>query len=172
VNVDVIANAGNRLWKELVGNATNMKVSSVQLSFTGIDTAEAGQQTIEGFLQSKPTSKRPREPSPQRHEGRADDISGERVGESTLTYSCPRCKRELKLKTDAVETDEIESLHAILKMEHDDWHFAQDLAREDASASSISGQQAPVGQSGQASKPKKRRKEKEKVGIEKFFSKK
>lgn len=55
--VDVIAAAGDRLWKELVGNATDMKITIVQLSFAGIDSMETGQKRIEGFFSnSKPPS--------------------------------------------------------------------------------------------------------------------
>src|ERR1700735_4339343 len=54
VTVDSIASAGDKLWKDLVGNSTTLNVTNVQLAFTGIDVAEAGQRSIEGFL--KPAS--------------------------------------------------------------------------------------------------------------------
>ncbi len=54
VTVDTIASAGNKLWKELIGNQTMLNVTNVHLAFTGIEFAETGQQTIKGFL--KPSS--------------------------------------------------------------------------------------------------------------------
>ncbi|EEB96727.1 hypothetical protein MPER_04090 [Moniliophthora perniciosa FA553] len=43
--------AGSKLWKELVGNDSGpMKITNVQLAFTGIEVAEGGQQSIDGFF--------------------------------------------------------------------------------------------------------------------------
>ncbi|KAI1797430.1 DNA/RNA polymerase [Ganoderma leucocontextum] len=58
VTVDVIASFGNKLWKELVGTAgsTPFKITSVQLSFSGIGTMEAGQRKIEGFFSARTAS--------------------------------------------------------------------------------------------------------------------
>jgi len=53
VTVDFIAAAGNKLWKELIGTEVVMKVTNVSLSFTGIEEAEAGQKSIEGFLKRR-----------------------------------------------------------------------------------------------------------------------
>lgn len=61
VTVDTIASAGDKLWKELVGTNLVMNVTNVQLAFTGIETAETGQRSIEGFLKSGQTSKRARD---------------------------------------------------------------------------------------------------------------
>lgn len=56
--MDLIAAAGDKLWKELVGTDTSrrteMKITSVQLSFTGIESMESGQKMIEGFFGGKP----------------------------------------------------------------------------------------------------------------------
>ena len=53
MTVDFVAAAGNKLWKELIGTEVVMKVTSISLSFTGIEEAEIGQQTIEGFLKRR-----------------------------------------------------------------------------------------------------------------------
>ncbi|KAJ3557229.1 hypothetical protein NM688_g1585 [Phlebia brevispora] len=60
ITVDLIAAAGDRLWKELIGaetsRAAGMKITNVQLSFSGIESMETGQKRIEGFF-SPPTAK-------------------------------------------------------------------------------------------------------------------
>ncbi|RXW21746.1 hypothetical protein EST38_g4134 [Candolleomyces aberdarensis] len=195
VTVDVIASAGNKLWKELFGNSTDLKISTVSLSFTGIDVAETGQQTIEGFLRSKPLSKRTREDSCERPD--ASRAAEEAMEKSTvapgagsnevnnhtsrsssrteLSYTCPRCQKTSWATASPIpqedDDDEREAILAALKLEHEDWHFAQDLAREEASES-IGGstKRLVAGQQPQGSKSKKRRKEA--VGIEKFFARK
>ncbi|KAJ2922855.1 hypothetical protein H1R20_g14219, partial [Candolleomyces eurysporus] len=196
VTVDVIASAGNKLWKELFGNSTDLKISTVSLSFTGIDVAETGQQTIEGFLRSKPPSKRTREDSCERPDAsraaeeamekstvapgagsnEVNDQNTSRASSRTeLSYTCPRCQKTLRTTVSPIpqedDDDEREAILAALKLEHEDWHFAQDLAREEASGS-IGGstKRLVAGQQPQGSKSKKRRKEA--VGIEKFFARK
>ena len=55
VTVDVIASAGNKLWKELVASldpTIPMRITNVQLAFTGLENAEPGQSSIEGFFKS------------------------------------------------------------------------------------------------------------------------
>jgi DNA polymerase eta len=184
------------LWKELFGNSTDLKLSTVSLSFTGIDIAETGQQTIEGFLRSKPLSKRNREDSrerpgePRAEEAMAmerstvapgagsnevDDQNPSRSSSRTeLSYTCSRCQKTLRATVFPIhdgDDDEREAMLASLKLEHEDWHFAQDLAREEVSRSNGGNTKRLVaGQQPQGSKPKKRRKEA--VGIEKFFARK
>ncbi|KAF5342111.1 hypothetical protein D9611_001599 [Ephemerocybe angulata] len=192
VTVDFIAAAGGKLWKELVGNTSTMKVSSVQLAFTGIGVSEAGQQTIEGFFGSKPPSKRSRD-DVKEHPGEAraqegidrpaevskEDVDNQmedpqarsRSGTDELSYTCPRCQKTIRpnaASSTTVQTEEeCETVLTGLRLEHDDWHFAQDLVREEATSS---GKRIIPGQTTQGSKPKKRRKETK--GIEKFFTRK
>ncbi len=156
-NVDVIAAAGDKLWKDLVGSATTMKVTSVQLAFTGIETAESGQQSIAGFLGTK----RPRE----------EDNTDQEENDVTkkLFFVCSRCKKEVRLPTSSVSGDETADEAALgeMKMEHSDWHFARDLSKEaDDPVTLREPLKEPV-------KKKKRAKEppKSKEGIEKFFTK-
>jgi len=65
VTIDVVAAAGDKLWKELVGplNSTkplSTKITHVCLSFHGVEAGEANQRGIEGFLSKTPSSPRKR----------------------------------------------------------------------------------------------------------------
>ncbi|KAK0495375.1 hypothetical protein EDD18DRAFT_271247 [Armillaria luteobubalina] len=165
VTVDVIAAAGDKLWKDLVGNFTSMKVTSVQLAFTGIETAETGQQSIDGFFKSGSNSKRGRDDDSPRHitELTADQWSA--AAGQAVAFTCTRCNKDIPFpNTASVSEEDQAELLATIRMEHSDWHFAQDLAKEDP------GNQLHVSLK-EPAKKKKRRKESPK-GIEKFFTRK
>ncbi|KAK0485085.1 hypothetical protein IW261DRAFT_1591324 [Armillaria novae-zelandiae] len=164
VTVDVIAAAGDKLWKELVGNSTTMKVTSVQLAFTGIETAETGQQSIDGFFPSGPNSKRSRDDDSPRHvTDLTADQSSAAAGQA-VAFTCTRCNKDIPFpNTASVSEEEHADLLATIRMEHSDWHFAQDLAKDPSNQSRVSLKEP--------AKKKKRRKESPK-GIEKFFSRK
>ncbi|KAF8150755.1 hypothetical protein B0H34DRAFT_151100 [Crassisporium funariophilum] len=182
VTVDTIASAGDRLWKELVGNNTVLKVTSVQLAFTGIDVAETGQRSIEGFLKPVSTSKRARESedeSDQHARQPPDGMGSLTTGHNELldneeaghafppSYTCPRCGKRFQGSgsTDRPVEDQ-ESALAREKLEHVDFHFAQDLANEGKPRKLISASEKTT------SKASKRRKgPTEPKGIEKFFRK-
>lgn len=170
VTVDVIATAADKLWKELTGNMKNLNVTSVQLAFTGIETTEIGQQSIEGFFRPKaaplslPKRTRPNgdEDSPD-----AEHVATEMPGSASSTsFVCERCNKRITVfgsEMDHAEVDHAATL-AKLRMEHDDFHFAQDLANgSDAQPSSRpeSRSRAP-----------KRKKMTEPKGIAKFLIKK
>jgi DNA polymerase eta len=175
VTVDAIASAGNKLWKELVGDRESLKVTSVQLAFTGIEFAESGQQTIEEFLRPSSSKKRPpdgehvnpREPKTGavNAETGADDLNA--------TYICPRCGKSFYLPADASISEEgpdgiIDPEYiAKVKLEHEDFHFAQDLANEGRSRSviSVSSKLSPSS----SSSAKRRKPRSDSRGIEKFF---
>ncbi|KAF8442398.1 hypothetical protein L210DRAFT_885977 [Boletus edulis BED1] len=134
VTVDVIATAADKLWKELTGNMKNLKVTAVQLAFTGIETAESGQQSIQGFFKSKEP---PRSPLKRTRPGN-DEIPPEADSLQVMTelhesasstfFLCERCNRTISAsEMERGEADHITAL-AKLRMEHDDFHFAQDLA--------------------------------------------
>ncbi|KIJ66644.1 hypothetical protein HYDPIDRAFT_149468 [Hydnomerulius pinastri MD-312] len=143
VTVDVIAAAADKLWKELTGNATSVNVTSVQLAFTGIETAEMGQQSIESFFKSKeaqrPILKRPRSdsdglPADVRDEGglsRSATVAPRSTLSST-SFVCDRCGKRIALRDDQVNQSEEHRAAALaaLRVEHDDFHFAQDLAND------------------------------------------
>jgi DNA polymerase eta len=155
-----------------------MKVTSVQLAFTGLETAESGQQSIEGFFKTPdrgqletPTNgglslKRAREEEdalPQIIAAEAESSTLTSINASSTSFTCPRCGKRLRLADQSVgneanEDDHVQAL-ATLRMEHDDFHFAQDLAKSSDDS-----------QKGRQGLPKKKRKEPE--GIAKFFNRK
>jgi DNA polymerase eta len=181
--VDVIASAGDRLWKELVGESKIMKVTSVQLAFTGLEAAESGQQSIESFFKTPdrrqlhspnssggPSLKRVRREEendvlPQMIALEPEDGASTSIDASLTSFTCPRCGKRLHLGdqsagNDVNEDGRVDALTA-LRMEHDDFHFAQDLAK--------TSDEFQKDQQGLAKKKKKR---KEPEGIAKFFNKK
>ncbi|KAF7773411.1 hypothetical protein Agabi119p4_5578 [Agaricus bisporus var. burnettii] len=144
--VDVIAHAGNKLWNETVGTNKTVVVNYLSLAFTGIDIAEQGQKSIEGFLKSSSIStpkKRPRVEgeifSADPDAATAVDNDGEdalpdvqpRGSKSNLSWSCPRCGEEFKLPDHMSHADDDTQRMAlsITRSEHEDFHFAEDLSK-------------------------------------------
>ncbi|KAF8907348.1 hypothetical protein CPB84DRAFT_1675032 [Gymnopilus junonius] len=187
VTVDTIASAGDKLWKELVGNSMTLNVSSVQLAFTGIDVAEAGQKSIEGFLKpvSSSSVKETREPrdifdidqvaQPGSATNAVGDGSPQNLGNDksqvvSLSYVCARCGKTFELPTvhhtGAGDYQDIHDQLTRAKLEHDDFHFARDLANEGSHRplSSISSKPTPKSSKKRKASPATR-------GIEKFFRK-
>lgn len=188
LSVDVIASAGDKLWRELVGTNTTLNVSTIQLAFTGIDAVEQGQRSIEGFL--KPTSasspkKRPRDKDQDVSPDLAADVNEinhnsdsaldtrthERQSKGhVLSWTCPRCGKTFHLLENLPEVDDIrqEALSTI-RLEHEDFHFAEDLAKE--SSGDISPVKPTTRKAGfKPGTVKKGRKEPH--GLDKYFSKK
>ncbi|KAH0833270.1 hypothetical protein J3R83DRAFT_12334 [Lanmaoa asiatica] len=172
VTVDVIATAADKLWKELTGDMNNLKVTAVQLAFTGIETAEIGQQGIKGFFKPKEGHrslfKRTRSSSEGAppEEGPVQAMTEMPGSASSTSFVCERCNKRVSVcesEVDQAEADRAAAL-AKLRMEHDDFHFAQDLANG-------SDAQAPS-QPGSHSRAPKRKKITEPKGIAKFFIKK
>ncbi|KAL0060828.1 N-acetyltransferase eso1 [Marasmius tenuissimus] len=176
VTVDLIANAGNKLWTELVGNHTgSMKVTNVSLAFTGIGVAEEGQQNIDGFFRAGgQASKRLRENDADMQEPDEllgnNDVHNER-DISAISFACSRCRKRIALSsaqtTGKTHEEKVQALDA-LKAEHEDFHFAQAVAREvepDPDTQTRSSTERSVAK-------KKRKKEAPAKGIEKFFSRK
>ncbi|OCH84811.1 DNA polymerase eta [Obba rivulosa] len=191
VTVDVIAAAGDKLWKELVGTdssrSTPISITSVQLSFTGIELAETGQRNIEGFLKARPpvsgdqssaaagSTKRKRDErefsEPPFVQLAAEDVREDvKVSETSArvetSFVCKRCGKRVALSdVDASAEDAIaRDMLAALRMEHEDFHFAQELAgqSEDVSAPrKIRPSDTPV---------TKRKVPKVKEGIARFFT--
>lgn len=170
VTVDVIATAADKLWKELTGNMKDLNVTAVQLAFTGIETAETGQQSIEGFFKPKEA---PRS-FLKRTRSSSDEVSPEVVhaadlpgsaSESSTFFVCERCNKRISLCENEVDPAEVDhAALAKLRMEHDDFHFAQDLANG-------SDTRAPSPPRSRSKTPK-RKKITEPKGIAKFFIKK
>lgn len=182
--MDIIATAGDKLWKDLVGNSTTLNVSSVQLAFTGIDVAETGQTSIDGFLKppSSSSKKRPREPDGVANKAIPDGSAIASAGDTEhlndgtsqaagSSYACGRCGKSFQVITtddQSTSTDNQTIQHRLAKakLEHEDFHFAQDLANEGNTRSTITVSSKPT-----TKPPKKRKVAPEPKGIEKFFRK-
>jgi len=174
--VDTIANAGNKLWNELFGNRTTLNVTKVHLAFTGIEFSETGQQTIEGFLKPSSSKKRPQDDEFLD----AQDVDAQEVADTShekTAYVCLRCgktfhspsRTELFLlgENGAADSDYLSRV----KLEHEDYHFAQDLANEGRSQSKISVSRPQNTTSASAHSLKKQKSTSNPGGIEKFFRK-
>lgn len=182
LTIDVVAAAGDKLWKELVGslNSTkplSTKITYVCLSFHGVEAGEVNQQGIEGFL-----SKAPNNPSERKRKVDSDDntiptisLEGSDPRPDIDYFVCDRCKKQITLPQELVTASELDEdirrdALGSLRAEHQDFHFAQDLSR-------MTSDDEQPGRSN--SKPvirsKKRRKQKdsraEGEGIAKFFNK-
>ena len=158
-----------------------MKIINISLGFTGLDAMESGQQGIEHFFKSRdemaspwPGRKRTRETfeatisheaaapkqvetGQQQDSTRSDEIDD--LSTRTLTWECPRCGSCLPI---IVRPNEVVSERVgIIRSEHEDWHFAKDLARENA---------VVLGGGKSASRANKKRKQ-EGVDITSYFKK-
>ncbi|KAF9453452.1 DNA/RNA polymerase [Macrolepiota fuliginosa MF-IS2] len=188
VSVDIIASAGDRLWRELVGSNTVMHVSTVSLAFTGIEVAEQGQKSIEGFL--KPASadfskKRPRD----KERSVSIDLEAEHsgFGKSDITlgiskqnhqsssnvpsWTCARCGKTFHLPEDlsSLDSDIQQEALSSIQLEHQDFHFAEDLSKEsDDHVSSVKPTTKKVGFKSRTTKKSR----KETHGLDKYFTKK
>ncbi|GBE88531.1 N-acetyltransferase eso1 [Sparassis crispa] len=149
VTVDLIASAGDKLWKELVGTedtrATPMKITNVQLSFAGIESMEVGQRGIEVFLKTRSPSdeqtpqQRKNDDSPKRKRDPQDDAPAppppqSPTREDAASFVCDQCKKLIALP-DALASGGIDGeiraeALARLRVEHDDFHLAHELAKQ------------------------------------------
>lgn len=171
VSVDVIASAGNKLWKELMGGAAKVNITNVQLAFTGIEAAETGQQSIDGFFKVRDVHhqplKRPRdnddELSPTRAESSIQDVPEQQERSWTL-FVCDRCQNRIALRDDQLDWSDDERARALatLRQEHEDFHFAQDL-ENGSPPKKPSSSSRPASKRGRTVEPQ---------GIAKFFGKK
>lgn len=152
-----------------------MKVTSVQLAFSGLETAETGTQNIEGYFktptraQSGSSLKRLREDD--------DDIlpqivlSEDTGAASPTSHTCSRCGKIIAASPSAgdfASDDERAQALERLRLEHDDMHFARDLAKESTGRPPIRSSNS----GGQSGVKKKKTAGKEAPGIAKFFTKK
>ena len=185
VTIDVVAAAGDKLWKELVGplNSTkplSMKITHVCLSFHGVETGEVNQQGIEGFLSKTPSSPSKRKRKADSEDEKADGtIPQIPHGVSELEpdvdyFVCDRCKKRIDLPQELLDSSELsedirKDALGTLRTEHQDFHFAQDLSRM---LSDDEQPEQPVSKS--TIHPKKKRKRKggtaEGEGIARFFN--
>lgn len=164
---DIIATAALKLWKELHGTDTQrsaipdnvaMKIINISVSFHGIEAVESGQKGIGDFLRpgqativSNPTNDK----TPIKLAADTAEIS----------YQCPKCSTTLK--PDILDGEDEQARLELLKAEHEDWHFAQQIAKEQTV---MLGGTSRRKESISGGPPSKKRKKDE--GIAKYFSKK
>ncbi|KAJ3758530.1 hypothetical protein EV360DRAFT_82985 [Lentinula raphanica] len=176
ITVDIIAAAGGKLWKELVGNVTGpFKISILSLGFTGIEVTDASQQSISDFLSNTSTvtgTKRPSAAngnSPKRTRRdtphtRSRPSSPMPTGQDT-SFTCSECHKTFSLSSKLLSStsDAWERAQALAAMqhEHNDFHYAQSVAREVEPEVKRAGPKKIVQVQKNDSRPK---------GIEKFFS--
>lgn len=203
-NIDYILKIGEKLWTELVGTAADFdrdlknsgkknsfNVSHVALAFTGVEVMAAGQKSIEGFFGlnagggGKTPNKRSAEDEDSTDIGTGTPNKKHRISdaevvaqETEVSFRCSRCSKIIrKAVPEAYDyAAGREEVLASLKMEHDDFHFAKDLARGEGGGTSTSSgnNNGPAWSGGgNTSKDKKKKKgkekEKEPKGIAKFF---
>ncbi|KAG6854380.1 hypothetical protein C0991_007371 [Blastosporella zonata] len=191
VTVDTVATAANALWKELVGTDPAMKVTSVSLAFSGIEGAEVGQRSIEGFFKTEQPAKRRRDYDSDDNirwvsvdgyvaeEDDNDAVKAQAGGQSPdphiFSFNCSRCGKKFSIPSSAASPYDGEEQLTALRLEHDDYHFAQDLAKEPDGGPIISGPSTSAKKpvlkplSKGSPKKKKRRKAETTRGIEQFF---
>ncbi|KAJ7454776.1 hypothetical protein FB451DRAFT_1099682 [Mycena latifolia] len=174
VNVDVVASAAEKLWKELIDPHASMKITGISLGFTGIEGVESGLKSIDTFFKNAPTSKRALEDDTDDQVTHVDDKDAKRppknISKDSTSFVCSRCGQRSSLPQSATRRTDLEREQALALMqsEHEDFHLALDLSKVPDNA-------PPLREGGRVDKPapkKKRRKESPpKGGIAKFFSK-
>ena len=98
-------------------------------------------------------------------------LSEETDGPSTLmlSWECPRCRTCLPIvvRANEVESERVDSIRS----EHEDWHFAKDLARENAVILGGGGGPSKSTRRAQPSEIGKKKRKKESVDITSYFKK-
>lgn len=186
ITPDLVLKPAEKLFKELAGTAP-FKINNISLGFHGLGAMEQGQQGIAGFL--KP-NKRAREeddapqeaadveplllPAVQARKPSLLPVPSARrsisavpmeSASSSRGFHCPRCKKAISLSTRVEATEE--RLYK-LRAEHEDFHVAQDLAREVIDVSSDDDIQVIETKKPPAKKAKTQ-KTKKKEGIAAYF---
>ena len=167
--MDTIASISDKLWKDLVGDNATLNVTALQLAFTGINVAEAGQRSIEVFLKPASTKRSLEEANAPEQNEAATSFDGNNfmlLDDRMLPNTCSRCGKIFRSSSTNQSMDDQETELAKAKMEHSDYHFAQDLTAEGPSVTSAF---KPATSNSKTSKKPKRSTEPK--GIEKFFRK-
>ncbi|KAG8825679.1 DNA-directed DNA polymerase eta rad30 [Serendipita sp. 401] len=169
---EVIVTAVMKLWKELHGtdaeraanpNVPNMKIINIAVSFNGVEALEQGQRGIEGFLGRERT-----QASTSTDHVTIPAVKEEPNEAEKMDYLCRTCKKTLTVPVERDDPEEIRSAKLeSLKAEHEDYHFAQRLSRQDVVV--LGGAKRRTSPGGQAAPKKKKRKEE---NITSYFQKK
>ncbi|KAJ7671608.1 hypothetical protein DFH06DRAFT_120201 [Mycena polygramma] len=169
VNVEVVAAAADKLWKELVDPHVPMKIIGVGLAFTGVEGVEAGLKSIDTFFKSAPNSKRALEDDTDDVQPAADTPSEritKNISKNLSSFVCSRCGQRSSLPRSATRSDvERQAALALIQMEHEDFHLALDLSK-------VAAPSREATRTATDSKPKqKKRRKQSPQGIAKFFNK-
>jgi DNA polymerase eta len=147
--VDTIAGFAERLWKDLVGIGNKQEgslpysITHVALGFSGFEPGEAGQQSIETFFQPGASTGDPSRADPKRRRVMVDDSAGDSVDLSKTTredqgetqetslmgFVCPRCHQRIELEWTNDDHSNDDDALARLRIEHSDFHLAEDLSK-------------------------------------------
>ena len=183
--MDFISKAAEKLWVELVGTSTEyeknrasgkvaaMKITNVFLGFTGVETMAVGQRSIEGFFSEadRPNKRKADEDAHLEEFKRGSAPGGgdtefsanmEATSVTNPSFRCPRCGKHIRQPI--IDGDDREVTLSALKMEHDDFHYAQDLAKSDYGGTGLV--------SNEKGNKKRQRGGGQAKGIAKFFSSK
>lgn len=139
-----------------------MKVTNVFLGFSGVEVMAAGQKSIEGFFAGASASEKRKavmmtaDQESGRSKKQAREAGGGRAS-MVVSYHCERCSRPLREEVQAAEDRDV--ILERLKTEHNDFHFAQDLAKQDGMILPGSGSKSAA----------KKKSKQESKGIAKFF---
>jgi DNA polymerase eta len=177
---EIIGKAVAKLWKELHGTDTerssnhklgNMKISHIAIAFTGIEPLAPGQRAIEGFFaksaRTPPNLETSKDPPNEENFQVIPD-------EETLQYVCPDCGKKIEYTVLSKDNDDLRATKRLaVKLEHEDFHFAQRLSREDkvVLGSGVGKRRRSPSPNRQDSKKGKEKNTKEK-GIKSYFQKK
>lgn len=167
----MVLRSGEKLWKELTaGGSPSYKIHNLALSFSGLGSLESGQQGIEGFF-AKPDSESTSDSLARVKRKRNEpneiielDDDGEVlfIPSPPVYFECDRCRKRITGSTGSSKDDRSITLER-LKMEHEDFHFAEQLSRqrEDEEEGSSGGRshRSPI----------KKKKKKDIKGIAKYF---
>ncbi|KAJ7242798.1 hypothetical protein B0H12DRAFT_845524 [Mycena haematopus] len=179
VTVDVVAAAADKLWKELADPHVPMKIIGIGLAFTGVEGVESGLKSIDSFFPSKPESKRALEEDAADAERDTTNLTltttartTKNISKDLTSFVCSRCGQRSSLPPSATraEADRHAAL-ALIQMEHEDFHLAQDLSRDLSKVPDTTPSVREATKTGTDFKPRKKRRKEPPQGIAKFFSK-
>lgn len=145
------------------------EIVTISLGFSGIERAETGQKTIEGFF----THKRKRTEQTERDSEASSNLATSSNQRSQVHWICTECGENIEIPVDE-ETNapldrgaclaEANDRLAIQVQDHRDWHFAVRLSMQD-------DQQEQHTQSPRSPPPIKRSKAPKKGSLQSFFAK-
>ncbi|KAF8274761.1 DNA/RNA polymerase [Lactarius quietus] len=191
ITVDAITGFAERLWRDLVGTGNKKddslpcSITHVALGFSGVEPGETGQQSIEGFFQPGTSTGDPLHADRKRRRMTVEDsasasvdLSGttqfDRGERPETTFVCPRCHKRIGLESTNDDHSDDEALTR-LRIEHSDFHLAEDLSRAADHGDGNVGGAGPVRiravEKLHSTKTKRKKKPPE-DGIAKFFTRK